>query len=816
MSERQGMITTDNVPKRIVNGDGPSSATIMIVGDAPGSQEEMRGKPFIGAAGDILNACLERAGIIRSNCYITNVVKERPPMGNIDTLISFTKGVKKSAVYDTYEKSLYAEIDRIKPNVIVAMGSVALYAVTRKTSVMKYRGSILPSCSDIPGYKVIPVIHPSAALRQYLLQHMIANDLRRVREHSKSREIVYKNREYILNPSFDDSLRFLSDCMGYSRVAFDIEVSNMEVSCISFAYSDNLAISIPFVHNGNDYFTPLQEAEIWRRIALILENENIEALGQNTTFDTTFLFNKYGIKTKNIQDTMVAQAILYPDYPKGLDFITSMYTDIPYYKDEGKHRIVHGGGSDESFWLYNAKDSIVLIEAFPKQLAALTAQGNLDTYRNQVKLIEPLLYMTQRGMKMDYEGLEKASKDAEKRLLELEIELEKICGERINLASPKQLGDYFYKKLGIKPYLKGGNPTTDEGALKRLSRRGYKEAEIIMEHRTLAKLNGTYFKMKLDEDKRLRTAMNPVGTRTGRLSSSQTIFGTGANVQNQPPIMKKFMLCDEGYVAYEVDLGQAENRVVAYLGPDLKMIDAFESGADIHRRTASLIFGVPEGEISDEAGSSDIAGGQYSQRFWGKKANHSLNYGMGYKKFAYTLEIAENEGKFIVDRYHQGYPGVRQMHAWIVNQLRKDRTLTNLFGRRYIFLDRWDDTLMTDAYAFMPQSSIADKVNRHGLMFVYYSQDIFKHVEILNQVHDSILFQIPLTQDWEYHASCLLALKKNLEQPMHFRGRDFSIPADMKMLPKNMKDGINLKRVPEDVTEFATILKESYEKASNR
>jgi DNA polymerase-1 len=411
----------------------------------------------------------------------------------------------------------------------------------------------------------------------------------------------------------------------------------------------------------------------------------------------------------------------------------------------------------------------------------LEKQGNLSTYDAQRKLIEPLMYMQERGMRMDIEGMQQAKVDAGVRITELTEELHKLCGFAINADSPKQLADYFYRTKRCTPYYKNGKVTTDIDALKRLSRKGVREASLMMEIRKWSKLKSTYFEMKLSSDGRLRSAMNPVGTTTGRLSSSKDIFGEGGNVQNLPPVFKRFILADEGYVAYDVDLSGADNRVVAYIAPEPLMRAAFEAREDLHKLTASLIFGIPKEDISDEAGSSPLGGGVYSQRFWGKKANHSLNYGLGYKSFALRFELPEGDAKFIVDRYHQAYPGVRQYHAWIQQRLGRDRTLENCFGRKRLFLDRWGDELFKEAYSFIPQSTVADKINRQGILFLYYNQASFHAVELLNQVHDSLVFQLPLHIGWDAHASVLQQLLESLGTPVPWHGTEFIIPADVKM-----------------------------------
>lgn len=255
------------------------------------------------------------------------------------------------------------------------------------------------------------------------------------------------------------------------------------------------------------------------------------------------------------------------------------------------------------------------------------------------------------------------------------------------------------------------------------------------------------------------------------------------------------------------------------------MIEAFESDKDVHRLTAAMIFGKPYDEISNEDGSSSLGDGRQSERYWGKKSNHALNYDLGYRKFALQCEIMEREAKWLVEKYHAMYPGVRQnYHAMIQNQLKKDRTITNLFGRKRIFLGpvipnppkitKYACTeTYKDAYAHLPQSTTADKINEQGLNFVYYNQQWFKPVELLTQIHDSIVFQIPLSLPWEVHADILLRIKESLESPMEWRGTKIIIPADLSigfnMCKDDMKE-LKSKEIPSSPTLFADKLSQIY------
>jgi len=508
---------------------------------------------------------------------------------------------------------------------------------------------------------------------------------------------------------------------------------------------------------------------------------------------------------------MVAQKTLFPDYPMGLDFICTMYTDLPYYKNEGK-KWFKVGGAWRTLWNYNALDSIVCADAHPKQIEDLKRQGNLETYERQRQIIEPLVYMMERGIKVDVEGMKKKGEEYGQKIDSAIEELRRLCGFDINPNSPKQLANYFYGTKGLPAYRKrGGGVTTDDDALKRLARKGIKEAELVRKIREYTKARGNYLNIdKVDTDARIRCSYNPAGTRFSRISSSENIFGTGMNMQNWPHELLEFLLPDEGYVLYTIDLSQAENRIVAYVGNVTQMIEAFETGRDVHSLTAALIFGKPVDEISNVDGSSQLGGGHYSERFWGKKANHSLDYDLGFRTFAMRFELPETQAKWIVERFHLAYPGIRQnFHEIVRTQLAKDRTLTNLMGRRTLFLGEWGDKLWKVGYSCIPQGTVGDMINERGLSYVYYNQKDFAPVELLTQTHDSITFQIPLNISWERHAGMLRLIKAKLETPLKWNEREFVIPADISMsLDFNKDKGKKIKIVN------AQVLREAYDELS--
>ena len=813
-----------------------------IVGEQPGFQEVRGRKPFIGPAGQGLDECLVMAKIPRQGLYLTNTIKDLDkPLASYINLDS--RG--KSTISDEgwmYIKELGEELKQLPNlNIVVATGNIPLLALCSRTGITKWRGSVIES-TLVPGLKVIPTFHPATFIPpkfNFLNKPLIVEDLQRARSESLFHEIRRIPRVIFTKPSFNQSLDILNHCFEVGikgqTIAIDIEVINGEVDCISFGWSYDQAISIPFRDSKGDYFTVDQELEIMLLVAKIIQDDGIRKLGANFIFDMQFLFHKYGIRPRGqLHCTQIAQKISYPDFPAGLAAVTTMWTDIPYYKEDGKQWIKLGAGSWEEWWNYNGMDSISVSDAHPKQIQELVKQQNIETYERQRKLIKPLIYMSERGIKIDVQGMVTCKENEQKQLDNLAEQLYKEVGREINYNSPAQLMKYFYDECGIKPYKKKtqqGNYsiTTDVDALKRISRRGIKGssvAQIMLDIRSLSKRISTYLNIgKVDNDGRYRSSYKPVGAETGRLSSGETIFGTGGNQQNWPHDLLRFFLFDEGYIGYSFDLSQIENRIVAYVGGVIEQIRAFESGIDLHRLTASIIFKKPYSEISDKAGSSTLGDGRQSERYWGKKGNHATNYDVGYKKYALKNELPETEAKIQLETIHRGYPQIRGgYHVTIQNMLKKNRVVTNLMGRNRLFLgpvipsypnvpiSACQDTYR-EGYAQLPQSTTADKINEQGLEYIYYNQDFFHYVELLAQMHDSIVFQIPLSVPWIEHAHMLILIKTSIETPLKWHDTVIQTPADLAIgvnLCKEQMREIKHKDFPSDEQTLAHKLEEIY------
>ena len=831
--------------RTFVPPSGNPQAKLAGCGEQPALQELREGKPFVGPSGKGLDECFIMTKILRRDIYLTNVIKDldKPLKSYID-IGSHGKATVSEEGYQ-YIQELGEELKKLKKsghlNCIVAFGNIALFALTNRIGITKWRGSVLES-TIVPGLKVIPTFHPATFIPpkfNFLNKPLIVEDLLRAKDESNYPEIKRKERNITIRPSFSQSIECLNYCyeigLRGQTLGIDIEVINGEVDCISFSWSDTEAISIPFRDQTGDYFAPDQELEIMLLVAKVIQDEKISKVGANFIFDMQFLFRKYGICPRGtIHCTQIAQKIAFPDLRAGLDAVTTMHTDIPYYKEDGKQWMKMQSGTWEEWWNYNGMDGIVPVEALPKQLEVLRKQENMETYERQRRLQEPLIYMSERGIKIDVQGMVAYKEEQQKDLDRLVSDLHHAVGYEINQNSPQQLMNYFYEECNIQPYKKRNQQgkyvkTTDVDALKRISRRnikGSEAAKLMLDIRSLSKRISTYLNIgKVDQDGRYRSSYKPVGAETGRLSSGETIFGTGGNQQNWPHDLLRFFIFDEGYLGYSIDLSQIENRIVAYVGGVISQIEAFETGIDLHRLTASIIFGKHYDEISAEDGSSDLGDGRQSERYWGKKGNHSLNYDVGYKKFALVNELEEKIAKFILESVHRGYPQIRNGYQeLIINMLKKNRTVTNLFNRKRLFLGpiipSYPNTPKSacqatyrEAFAQLPQSTTADKINEQGLDYVYYNQTQFAPVELLAQIHDSIVFQIPISVPFEEHARIILLIKQSLEQPLHWHSTEIKTPCDLAIGLNMCKDEmteIKSKNMPSNFNQLAFTLKEVY------
>lgn len=253
----------------------------------------------------------------------------------------------------------------------------------------------------------------------------------------------------------------------------------------------------------------------------------------------------------------------------------------------------------------------------------------------------------------------------------------------------------------------------------------------------------------------------------------------------------------------ELDLRQAEWVTTAFISGDLNMLDAVASGDDIHVRTGILISGAPRAIVEEEhklvghlTDESDIVAARaslsnleptwifprtMSVRQMGKKSNHGFNYGMYADKFALINEVSEAEGARVWSAYHAAYPGLKQWYSRIDYELRTNgRRLTNCFGQSRRFMGEWNRDLLMAAYAFKPQSSVAN-VALKGWQLIHHDPDLHDKVAVAAQVHDSVLTTNHFETEEELWAQIDRERDHMQDMPLEYDGRIFTLGVDVKI-----------------------------------
>lgn len=746
-----------------VKGEGLKDAKIIIIGEAPGAEEEKEGRPFVGSSGKLLNDCLLKAGINRDDCYITNVIKVRPPHNKLDRLGEL------GFVIEDFLAELFHEIREVNPNIIIALGNTPLRALTKQESISKWRGSILSTEYG----KVIPAFHPAACIRQWSWVYILTHDLRRAKKESEFPEIRRKERTYIINPNFEDIIKYL-DLMKDSpfiTVDFETYMYSGLIRCLGIGNSTTEAMSIPFLKEMKPIWSIEEEKAIWLKLAEVLINPKTTVIAQNAQFELLQFYPYLKDKLTIGFDTMRAHALVYPEFPHGLDFLTSIYTDMEYYKDEGKIS-TEKGRDFNTLQTYNCKDIVATHESALKLMDELRELDLTEFYFSYDNpLMHLLLKMQMKGVRIDVKKLEEHKVRIDKEITDLQSKLEEELGYSLNVKSNKQMTKFLYKDLKFPVKYKKGSkgPTANEETLTFFSKKypKVKSLRLVMNIRRLRTLRETFLEMKLSRDKRIRTSYGI--TETGRLSSSKNIFGEGANLQNIPKRrgewIRELFIPDKGLTLVTGDLSQAEARVVAWLSQDPNYTAIFKRGGDVHKEYAALLFNVPIEKVTKK------------ERSIAKNLRHARNYGMGPILLAKELGITKTEAIYLINEDRKIFPNIEGVFwAEVERQLRFNRTLTTPFGRKRTFLARWGDALLREAYAFIPQSTVADYIDS-GILRL--SQILPKEVNILMQVHDEVVLQCKK----EEVSKVIGLIRESIEVPIIIKGEELTIPLEIKTGP---------------------------------
>lgn len=663
------------------------------------------------------------------------------------------------------------KIKEINPKIILALGEEGLKITTGKKGIKKWRGSILPMLSN-PSLKVIPTYHPEAMVKMWSLGVIINYDVKKAII-EKNNYTLQKIRNLIISPSYIDTITFLEIASKKQAITYDIETSPSNITCIGIGIDGINAISIP---TTKYYWGNSQKLkDVLMHINWVLTMPTLIKIGQNISFDIQYLFRIFGIlPTKPWADTMLMQHACYSELPKGLAFLTSIYTNETYYKDDLKTWFIEKT-NDEMLWTYNAKDCVITYEVYNKLIEEMNHLKVTHTYNFMLDLLEPLIYMMLRGLKIDDKAIAELKSILDGKINEKESSISKQTSG-VNLNSPKQLMSLAYDTMKLKPIISKGKISMNAKALSKLAVKNDFFADIA-ELRKDKKLLSTYLNTPLDGiDNRLKCSFNSTGTETGRLSSSKSVFGSGTNLQNFPKHIRNIVVPESGMMFTEADLKGAEAMVVAYLSQDSLLIELFKNDGNIHNYTAHLIWGVSDEEIKQDKDLCSSKNKETDSMYYkAKRVRHSGNYMASWMSLQEQLNIPAAEAKKLLQKFYDTSPSLVNWHNKIKHELEATRILTTPMGRKRIFFDRMSQSLLREAVAYIPQETVAHVLNL-GLINVYNTLCQDKHIELLLQVHDSILLQHPIEMKDYIHQQ----LQQLMSIPITYYDKTFSIPIEIK------------------------------------
>lgn len=738
-----------------VPAEGNLNASIMIVGESPGSQETIQGRPFVGPVGQRFEEVLGRIGLQRSQLFLTNACKYEPkglpPERKMEWF--WQGGLKKgrpqgppTPQFAEGIAELISEIEQVKPNVIVPMGNPALWAVTGYAKIMSYRGSILESTIK-PGLKAVPCVHPSYFIRGNWAEHpLLIWDLKRAKEESDDPTISLPKRNLVIFPTEGEVDEAITRLLSAHTVAIDTEWFTPDhLACIGFTDDPSWAICIPASASG-----AIQAYEAILR-------SGCRKVFQNAMFDVVYL-ERIGLRVKDldsegnrlIEDTMVGHFVNWPDIRKGLETTTAIYTREPYYKDEYKVAIEGDTIDLNLYYSYNCKDVCVTMEIWQAlENYEFKRWNTRRAYELNMLTFPVMRRSTTMGMRADYEKLHEGIAFYKQRADVLQEQLDEVLGTKINVRSPMQVREVVYKMLKIR---RTGKKTDADTLMDIAAQTNDLATEVILKLivsiRRDRNMPSKYMNEKLvDIDGRVRTYWNMAGTETGRLSASKDDFRDRGVALNTMPRPSKSMpynprdICipDEGNIFIKPDLSQAEARVVACLSQDWRVIDWMEAGLDIHSKLAEAMFEIPYHEIEKDG----------EHRYLAKTCRHALNYIMGPSTFKLTINekfmdtgfgVTMAKARELRDKYLTIHSPLLGWWTEVKTDLgRNGMQLTNLLGRTRTFTDAWGDPLHRSAVAFVPQSTVSD-ITHTG---IHRCVQALPYLRVHVNLHDGFLGEVP-------------------------------------------------------------------------
>ena len=537
--------------------------------------------------------------------------------------------------------------------------------------------------------------------------------------------------------------------------AFDTETTSLDymeadIVGVSFAVEAGRAAYVPLAHTYEGAPAQLGREAVLEKLRPLLEDAAQQKVGQNLKYDMSVLA-RHGIELRGIAyDTMLESYVLDSTASRhDMDSLALKYLthDPIHYEDiagKGAKQVSFDQVPIEQAAPYAAEDADITLRLHQTLWPQLQQHERLvGVFRDiEMPLVPVLSRMERTGVLIDSTMLAEQSRELEQRIAELEQQAFAMAGEEFNLGSPKQLQTVLFEKLGLPVVSKTpkGQPSTAESVLQELAEQGHELPQLILQHRSLAKLKSTYTdklpQMINPHTGRVHTSYHQAVAATGRLSSSDP------NLQNIPVRTEEGRRIRQAFVAPDgcrvlaADYSQIELRIMAHLSGDRGLLEAFSRGADIHRATAAEVFGIDTEAVTSE------------QRRSAKAINFGLIYGMSAFGLAKQLGIGRGEAQQYVDRYFERYPGVKDYMERTRKLAREQGYVETVYGRRLYLPEINSSNVPRRQYAERTainapmQGTAADIIKRAMIDVDRRLQGRGTEARMIMQVHDELVLEV--------------------------------------------------------------------------
>ncbi len=738
---------------------------VMVLGEAPGPQEDRQNRPFVGPSGKMMDEILERAGI--KAAYLTNVAKCFPG-GKLPH-----ESIKACADY------LEAEIKQIKPQYILALGNTAIQRLTGKGKITELAGKEI--WSDRYNCWIMPALHPAAILRNPHQQLSWEADILRFGKLVRGELVSDPPVEVHLVQSLTEWQRLYNLLHDAESFVFDFEATpipwwhvDWKPYCVSFAFDGNEAWVLPLQHPDANYsmYQGVHNALRGGGLKFLMQSPAIRKAAHNAMYDALAWYRTFGYIPYMTHDSMIAAHVLDENRPKALKWLGRTLLGWPDWDIDARkqHPL-------DKLAKYNGYDSaaayLLLAEHF---MPALQQDARLYDYFMKVRMqsLRMLIKMVARGMHINLNRLGDGLKHSAQEIVKAEALIPVA-----NPGSTQQLGKWLYQdlRLPVFKHTPGGAPSTDEETIQRLALID-KQVVPVLDYRHHTK-NKTTYQLPLIEmveqsfDHRLHPDIRTAAVETMRYSSFMHTIPREPEIRNVVDAPLGWVLC-------EFDYSQLEARLAAWRAagcpptweaaqhPGANMLNAFHEGRDIYSEVAARVLNKPVSLVTKD--------GPHSERqMMGKVPTLAMLYDIswrGLQEYAwkgYQLALSDSQAQQMWQSFHDLFPEFARWHSetgkiilwrgWIQTCLGFYRRLPEALSSDY----KIQESAKKSGINSEIQGPASEITQTAGVLLDNYLQEL--EARIVHDVHDALIFEIkddkikdlaPLIQDWMERAHLAL------------------------------------------------------------